>query len=830
MKKVFFLVIVMCFMAISLIAQTTSVYIGNANSSTYGSYAPFNFFFRQSLAQTLYTAQQIQNEGTITEIVYRFNNDIHSITQRPINVYMANVSTQITSLTNWYPFSNFTLVYSGMLTDTQPPPGNVPITITLDTPFYYSGDNLIIYTYNNYTGDIPIPTFGFQQTPQNVSITVAAYSDIVTFDPANPPNGYLFPNMPNIELIFENIALGAVEGTVSDEDGPLEGVQISVVGSGIYTLTAADGTYFIDNLVPGEISLRATKWGYNDEIASVTIIADEIVTQDFFMTERGTITISGTVIASDTEEGLEGASVSLSVSGYEAITDEDGFYLIPDVFVNLTYTISAFKEGYEPFTGHIIVGNADIVYDIMLIENCYPPRNVYAYIDTESNAVITWSSAGIPEEVWFSHSSNDINFTDEIPSPDVSSWEIAHRYTIEHLADFGINGSILTKIAFFPRILTNQMRLKIYIDGVDGNPGALVLNQVIPFYLINEWNTIELDYPIQIYGNGELWIALYMEYNSYLADAIRFDNGPLLPGYGNLINLDGLGWDTGEITGNWAIKGLAEVTTMSDDLSSRGLESYQILRTNNDNIYNQNLWDLIATNVPGLTYIDTTWSVIQNDIYIYAVQAIYTGGYLSPPVFSNIVTSPPQGCVVYVTISPLDGGSANEAIVHFEHNYFPNVSYTELTDHTNTAFFINLIHGPYTLTIDATGYEIYIDSEMGIIGESIWLNIPLNPITSDEDNYILPIRTELKGNYPNPFNPSTTIIFDKSIDGNVIIDIFNIKGQKIKTLTNKYYTAGQHSVIWDGLDNNINQVSSGIYFYKMETAEYTSIKKMILLK
>ncbi|MCK4695532.1 MAG: T9SS type A sorting domain-containing protein, partial [Candidatus Cloacimonetes bacterium] len=60
--------------------------------------------------------------------------------------------------------------------------------------------------------------------------------------------------------------------------------------------------------------------------------------------------------------------------------------------------------------------------------------------------------------------------------------------------------------------------------------------------------------------------------------------------------------------------------------------------------------------------------------------------------------------------------------------------------------------------------------------------------------------------------------------------IYNIKGQKIKTLLNDKMDAGFHKVIWDGRDSNGKRVSSGIYFYKLKTGKFTSIKKMILLR
>jgi len=100
-----------------------------------------------------------------------------------------------------------------------------------------------------------------------------------------------------------------------------------------------------------------------------------------------------------------------------------------------------------------------------------------------------------------------------------------------------------------------------------------------------------------------------------------------------------------------------------------------------------------------------------------------------------------------------------------------------------------------------------------------------------EDDIVgIPNVTALFNNFPNPFNPETTIRFALLENKNVLIEIFNIRGQKLITLINGYMSAGYHQVIWDGRDINNNQVGSGIYFYRMRAGEYQSIRRMILMK
>jgi hypothetical protein len=102
--------------------------------------------------------------------------------------------------------------------------------------------------------------------------------------------------------------------------------------------------------------------------------------------------------------------------------------------------------------------------------------------------------------------------------------------------------------------------------------------------------------------------------------------------------------------------------------------------------------------------------------------------------------------------------------------------------------------------------------------------------TSNDDEFAPALGTQLAGNYPNPFNPETTISYSLKEAGLVSIDIYNVKGQLIKHLVKGEMSAGNHSIVWNGRDDNNHAVSSGVYFYKMNSGSYSSTKKMIMMK
>lgn len=93
-----------------------------------------------------------------------------------------------------------------------------------------------------------------------------------------------------------------------------------------------------------------------------------------------------------------------------------------------------------------------------------------------------------------------------------------------------------------------------------------------------------------------------------------------------------------------------------------------------------------------------------------------------------------------------------------------------------------------------------------------------------------PVAFALSQNYPNPFNPETVIEYALPKDCQVQIAIYNLLGQKIRTLIEQYQTKGQKKVLWDGKDNQGNELTSGIYFYRLQAGDFSQTKKMVLLR
>ena len=157
-----------------------------------------------------------------------------------------------------------------------------------------------------------------------------------------------------------------------------------------------------------------------------------------------------------------------------------------------------------------------------------------------------------------------------------------------------------------------------------------------------------------------------------------------------------------------------------------------------------------------------------------------------------------------------------------------DVDFTDTDTDTNTFTFTirpnNRLENDTKYSWRVIVYNEYGDSRPNIT------NSFRTQISLSDGEKNLEITNRLIGNYPNPFNPSTTISFEIIEDNAVSIEIFNIRGQKIRALLNEDLEKGQHTIIWNGKGDDGNNVASGIYFYRMSIGDFNTTKRMLLMK
>ncbi len=237
------------------------------------------------------------------------------------------------------------------------------------------------------------------------------------------------------------------------------------------------------------------------------------------------------------------------------------------------------------------------------------------------------------------------------------------------------------------------------------------------------------------------------------------------------------------------------------------------------------------------------------DLELRVIQAPDDSAKISVTPAGLVVTGLPIGDTAEreFTINNIGGGPLQVNITDTERYVEGNPPATWVSEAPETAEVLAGESLNITATLDATGlvadstYDaiIYVNSN-DMVNPVVSLVVRMTTIGAGIDDGdvagsgSLPKVFALNQNYPNPFNPSTAIVYDvpESVGGSVPVSltIYNTRGQKVRTLVDQPKVPGSYTVQWDGSNGHGEQVSSGIYFYKIIAGDFVKVKKMVVLK
>ncbi len=152
-----------------------------------------------------------------------------------------------------------------------------------------------------------------------------------------------------------------------------------------------------------------------------------------------------------------------------------------------------------------------------------------------------------------------------------------------------------------------------------------------------------------------------------------------------------------------------------------------------------------------------------------------------------------------------------------------NFHLIDLANQKLDTFTFSLDENPLDWTVYTIGQYFYLANGNRLHSFEITSTVGNEDEVNEADNLMI-------SNFPNPFNPETTLLFSIPQDGQVCLEIFNVKGQKVVNLVNSRMEKGNHKVAWSGKDSNNNSISSGVYFSKLTSGGKTQVKKMLLMK
>ena len=252
-----------------------------------------------------------------------------------------------------------------------------------------------------------------------------------------------------------------------------------------------------------------------------------------------------------------------------------------------------------------------------------------------------------------------------------------------------------------------------------------------------------------------------------------------------------------------------------------GYKVYRLLPSQEDY---EVLWaSLTPVAITTTCFNDSSWISLPNGNYRWAVKAVYTDEVLSPPSLSNVIFHDLQTGRAAGTVKDKNGAAIAGATI-------TNGTFNA-TSNTGGAYVLTLPVGTHTISVSAPGYvsqsveNVVIKHDQHVI-----LQFVLAKDTHSNDTCIPVTATALHQNYPNPFNPETTISYSVKESGRVRLEVYNIKGQRVKTLVDADHSTGHYRLVFNARDRGGRSLGSGVYLLRMIAPGYRKSTRMVLMQ
>ena len=844
---------------------------------------PLDFYYKNSLYEVILTNAELNNFVGIITGIKLYSQFSSNLSDMPTKIWIGT-TTQTDLSADWIPSTQLTSVFDGTV---NYPSGENVISITFNQPFMYlNGQNLVLMFNRPMDTDYYSSSDYFKCQTIGSNRARNIFSDSTTYDPAAPTGGTVTGQFPKLTFVVIPGGVGHITGTVLGSGSvPLEGVAVDVTDTAYSTTTAVDGTFTIPNVLPNSYTVTFNKYGYNSHSQNIVLEENETEIMNVNMTPMAQVSVSGTILASDTGSALANASIYLTgYQNYNGTSAANGTFSIPSVYANQSYDYTIVATGYTTVNGTINVGSTNYsMGSITLSEVAYAPFGLVAALnDMQTVANLSWqapdpSAVDITESfesttfppvgwtqvitntgpantagvypTWCSFGTISYNSAQAVPTNGVLQtglwWDYNHQD--EWLITPAFNCPPGATLGFDTWAFRGSVYGDHYYVKVSTNGGTDWTVLWDASTLTGGYAPTSLPVALDLvsYGGQQIKIAFHAEdpatndglWYGWIVDNIVIGNQVTTLKFGpDQLTVRSASQST---RSNPGVPGLSREdlqkgfsrpslnpemrSAANPRVNSRALTGYKLWRLQAGQESNPNLWTLLtAETINTLSFADEAWGTLPNGTYRWAVKAIYTNDVSSVASLSNPLTKQLEyGNVVGVVRKPNNQPLAGATVTAG--------SYTATTN-TVGAYSLALPVGSYTVSCSATGYQTQSFENVQIVAnQNTTLNF--NMIVSAGEDEVIPVsETALKGNHPNPFNPETTISYALKDAGAVRLEIYNLKGQKVRTLVNGPQNSGNYRVVFNSRDDSGKPLASGIYLYRLTTGTYSSTRKMMLME
>ncbi len=749
------------------------------STTQYNNLSPIDFeeYRKMSLTQTLYFKNELNTGGIMDRIMYYYTLS-EAMNQRRIKVWITE--TDVNALTAYIPPSQMTLVFDGKL---DFPEGKGKINIPFTEPFVYSGGRNLAITVYYYGGlsDANIGKFAYiedEYSPNRLMID----GGWGTID----PNVMLYPmNYPRYNItsfaINTGQGLGNIKGYVyyQENSAPVEGALVEVInpdypGKVAKTVTNASGYYEIPFAMAGNnLSVIITKYGYSDIVFENKQLNPGSILNlgSAYMVERPLISLSGTVIRSDSQSPAQSANVTITgIDTYETTTNANGQFSFPAVWGSTQYAIQISLEGYQTYTSTISVPEVNhVLPQITLLENA-PAPNMVTASTSGNNALVKWFAAGQPYPQTFRYDDGTaVGVLITTGNPTIvggSAWK--YDAILHSVQWYTYNSS-------YPK--SDEVNVVILGINDDGSPNPADVLGSFP-NIANEygWNNYTLPQAVNapngfffgISGNNNFTLLAYDDgvgepyewearrqwsnglgaynplenatspplYGNIFIRAAGLTNGPLentSPQATYIVNMQTL--DSQIITETFSPLKTDEAPITigaTESTPNRSFQSYSIYRKKS----NETEWlKLNSQAVTDTAFLDTGFNALGYGAYQFGVEANYTNGVISKRSLSNLLEKDMRIALSLQveTNTGVAGISSGASVKLVNHSGNTNHVYYATVEAGGSVVINNIYKGIYTLEVNHTGFLPYqnYDVNLEIEGTAHQMTISLTERTDD---------------------------------------------------------------------------------------------------
>ncbi len=532
-------------------------------------------------------------------------------------------------------------------------------------------------------------------------------------------------------------------------------------------------------------------------------------------------------------------------------------------------------------------GEGLMIDDFKIFYNVFAPvpSNLTA-VKNGANVDLAWTAPGGNGEAGWVHLDSGENTNGNgvgLANPAV--FDCAFKKTAEEMVAY--SGFRISKIKFFP-IEDVPFTVKIWTGG---NGTTEVASQTVTTITPQQWNEVVLTTPVNVQMGVDYWFGYSVTQTAAGQHPAGMDAGPHVTN-GDMIRLNNGSWQSiyaanPEIDGNWNVA--AYIEAIPGRTAERAVDGYKIFRSATSGADYQLVTTTTGT---ATTYSDA--AATQNAVNYYVVATVWDGitsnnsneasvfmhgntvyeymyddgvkeaefahtGLIANKFTPNYHSVQQRVKITTVKFYIAQKTASNMILKIWQANGANNTPDTELYSQTITPAMLN-VGWNYVIIPEAnqpqlTSGDFYVgfqesagSSKIGVdnnntgrsykkTGTTDWAAVTGNYMIrtyidrfTGSDDVVAANGKLTARNYPNPFNPETQISFNMPANGHVSVKVYNSKGQLVRTLMNANLDKGQKNITWNGTDNNNKNVASGVYFYKVETANQSVMNKMLLMK